>query len=725
MIATFGSSFKHAIPFTNKASQSHGRSLVTQERQLFHEVGKSLAASSSHVMQQPVRFGASTGATGQLMTQLMNGVADSLYNRGEGVRYAVEQTFGYTIPRFVQQQYRTFDITGEKNKQAGEEMFIRDTAADFTDTFLPGLLATYAVGRFLDKRHGSLVQHNIDKESLNVYRAVAQTSTNQQTFFNTLNTLIHPQAHPVASPSHPKVDLHPHVEKLLAWEHTLANRSGARVHHALQSLLGKVQDPYTEVAQDIAAGLKLPSLELQLKHPTTGELVETTIPHVLHDLTRLARHLGHQWDTSLAKMTEKTLQHQPWQGVGTLAAFSISLMIPHWIRQVMVKRYGPQADTNPATRAISEHYDKLANALKKNQPSSTASAQVPSSRTSHGISRVPAMMVTSSFMGSAASQPLTVVPLSAQQVVSQGSSSTQTMPQVPARFGETLQPHASSSSSSSSETQKSSPSTSSTKVKWFPYVRESLKQGNVAPAAISAGFFTFLGAVAGRHFLERQAGKWSFNMAKGMREFLTFERTFPFTTLRQMEFTYGALCGIRLMESRNDADFRETLLRDNILGFPTLTWGTQWLRQGLSHLANQQLVHSLVRDGMLTFEQSKTAAKQLLFKTPHGGAMVRRDAQDITLPMMKQALALSEEQLKHLPDLVARVKSTQNRVTLSSAAISVALLAFLEPQLGIWVTNSLEKRRQREKLGILAVEPPHFSSRLSGTAPSGRLVTQA
>jgi hypothetical protein len=668
----------------------------------------SLPTPTKHRVPQTARF--SGGAS--VATQLMNGVADSLYNRGEGVRYAVEQTFGYTVPRFVQQQYRTFDITGEKNKQAGEEMFIRDTAADFTDTFLPGLLATYVVGKHLDKRHGGLIQHNIDADSLEVYRTIAEKSRHQQDFFNTLQKLVQsPQASTITQETSQErllgqTSLQKAVDKLVKWETTTAQQTGGHFRHAFDSLLGKTQDPYTHEAQNLAAALRLPSLDIHLKHPHTGHPVETTLPNILHDLTRMARHEGHAWDSKLAHMAETTLKHQPWQGLGTLAAFSISLMIPHWIRQMMVKRYGPQADTNPATRAISEHYDKLAKSLGKNTPLShpTPASTHPISNTSSGLlSKVPAMVVATPFMG--ATQPFAV---STQKTNASYASSQ--VPTFQTRFGQTPQ------ASKEAPVQASNTPTPKTHVKWFPYIRESLKQGNLTPALVSAGFFGFLGAVAGRHFVTQKAGRLGLDFAKGMKEFLSFERTFPFTTLRQMEFTYGALCGIRLMESRNDADFRETLLRDNLLGFPTLTWGTQWLRQGLSRLANKQLMHTLVRDGLMTFEQSKQVGHQLLFKT--ADYSVRRDAQEITRPMMQHALRLSESQIKHLPDLVARVKHTQNRVTLTSAAISVALLAFLEPQLGIWVTNSLEKRRQREKLGVLTVEPPHFSSHLPSMTPS-------
>jgi hypothetical protein len=98
-------------------------------------------------IQRPQRKASVQFGAGSLMTPINRFVGwavPALYDHGEGRRYLVEQTLGYTAPRTWQQFNRTRHITQEGNKMAAMEMLIRDLAADFADTILPGFLATFS-----------------------------------------------------------------------------------------------------------------------------------------------------------------------------------------------------------------------------------------------------------------------------------------------------------------------------------------------------------------------------------------------------------------------------------------------------------------------------------------------------------------------------------------------------------------------------------------------------
>jgi hypothetical protein len=588
---------------------------------------------------------------------LVNGVADTLYNRGEGVRYAVEQTFGYTIPRFTQQLFRTYDITGETNRQAAEEIFIRDNAADFTDTFLPGLMATLGVGALLDRHRKTLVGANMDHRSLTFYQKLLHGTQTRDQFYQQLEDATAAQGTRHGGLLNDTLPtLKASAQHLKDW--SASHQGGKQAAHLLRTMGGKAEDPFTQHAQQQAQRLGLSSLDVTLTHQ--GHTLETTLPSLLKDLTRIEQKaVG--WGPQLGEQLARTARLQPLQASGTVVAFATSLMIPHWIRQLMVKRYGPQADTNPATRAIAEFYEKqrlekFPHVLTVNGPKMLASPS---------LLRQTGEASPSAFAELGAPKPVTPEGADGHASATPGTRSGDALLDRP------------------------------TKLRWFPYVRDAWANGNPVPALTSAAFFAFLGGVAGRHFVTVQNGRLIPKLKEGLREFFSYERSFPFTTLRQMELTYGALCGVRLLESRNDADFRETLLRDNILGFPTLTWGCSILRQHLSRGANQLLLGWLKKDGLISADQAQSLGHRLMFKDAR--ATVRREAQELTAPMLARVLALGADQHDKLPAITQRVRNINNAVTLTSAAISISLLAFLEPQLGIWMTNAIEKRKHRSQ----------------------------
>lgn len=505
----------------------------------------------------------------------LTNVTDVLYNRGEGVRYGIEQTFGYTIPRVWQQWNSTKEFTGEPNKRAAEEMFMRDSAADFTDTFLPGLLATLAIGKGLDAVGNGFVRYNIPWEHNEFYRHVLGNTTEKSEFFGKLEQALPKTKQPI--------NLQQTVEALSEW-----HQRNPFVQRAKKAMGG--HDPYLEKAQELATKLGQESLSVSLEHG--DKAIETDLPLLLQDLTRLNLH-AKEWGNQLVKTLGKTANLQPLQGLGTAVAFYISLNIPHWIREYTAWKY--KTDVNPNKEEIQRAYN---------------------------------------------------VQLSEKQKVAKDD-----------------------------------------KIKWFPYIRDQLKEGNIIPAALSAGFGAFVLGATAMTFRGHINGKNVWQLGKGVRDFLSFERGFPFTTVQQMTLTYGALCAVRLMESRDKQDFYSTLLRDNVLGYPTLTWGNGIIRDKLTHFANSHVGRQLTKEGLLSEEKVKEVGKKLLFKDAAG--VERRDAADITEGIMKNVLKLSQEQEHLIPKITERLHKANSLVTMTTAVTLIALLAGIEPQLGIWLTNKI------------------------------------
>ena len=531
------------------------------------------------VMDKAPTFGNAMGA--------VNAVVDGLYGRGEGVRYAVEQTLGYTVPRTVQQLYRTKQITGEKNKQAAEEMLFRDLAADFEDTFLPGLLATFVIARVFEAVQPSYLKYNLDKQHLGFFRTVLATSEGEAHFFSQMEKALlgqKPKSH---------LGLADEVKALAHFENTLT--FGERWKRFWTGSFKKLENPFDSAAERLADKLKLTSLDVTLSHEK--QTLHTELTGLLTDLTRLKQHAP-DWESKLGGMLKRTEQLQPWQGLGILIAFGLSLATPFLTRQYSKWRFG--SDEYGGSRPIREFFDKkqgLSTAPPKDQP-----------------------------------------------------------------------------------------------FRLFPYLGEQTRKGHLLPLAAVGTYFSFLAGAVGKHFVNLKEG---FTLKRGLREFLQFDRVFPFTTLRQMTATYGVLCGIRLMASRDESEFRETAIRDTLLGFPTLTWGNIWLRNLFSRVAEPHLNRSLLKEGWVTKNQLSSVGSVLR----KAGGKELRELSEFSQPMLKETLQLGKEQLAHLPKLAQKVTNTRNVVTLASAVTSWILLAFAEPQFGIWLTNHIElakyaKRKQ-------------------------------
>lgn len=515
----------------------------------------------------PVRF-QGLGAVVNPANQFVSWFTRNLYDRGEGVRYAVEQTLGYTAPRTVQQLNRTRSITGESNPLAAKEMLARDLAADFADTFLPGLIATLGIGYVADKINNTYVRHNMGRDALHFYEKAMAAAPDKSQFFRNIEQ--HLNAH-AGSTTPVQVGL----EKLV---------------EGIQSKKG-----IDAVVEQVAERLNLSHFDLALGDTAKeaaaagGHKLEIALPELIRDLWHLnkpntAIKTAEHWGGQMAHLLEKTISHSRYQMWGNIAALVASVSIPFGIRLMTRKKYGE--DAFPGTKELEKHFK---NGKLQNQAAPEA----------------------------------------------EGGKKKK-------------------------------------KFEWFPYLKHSLKEGKVLPTLITAGFFAVLGGAVLRRFSLK-----GLSPAKLQNWFKVYEfqRSFPFTTVEQMELTYGLLCGTRLASSRDESEFRETGIRDCLLGWPTLTYFFPWFRKKLGNALN----------GGLT----KRFNQPNLLMKPNGEV---RTGDEITSKLLGN-LGLKDT----LDSAVKSTKLTQAWVTFLSAATSWGLLAFAEPKLGIWLTNRFEVDKMKKE----------------------------
>ncbi len=481
----------------------------------------------------------------------------NLYDRGEGFRYLVEQTLGYTAPRTIQQLNRTRSITGKGNEMAAQEMLIRDLAADFTDTILPGLIATFGVGWVMDRMGKTLLQRNMGHDALAFYQHMARgakgAAVSQAEFYQGIETRLTDFAK--ASKATPAKALN------------------------LKALINEMRSSkhIEDVEKTIATRLGLSHYDVKLAYGNKKHL-ELPLRDLVKDLWHIRQgvktsNVGNAWGKEALAMVQKTAGKMKWQMLGNVAALVASISIPFVVRLITKRVYGK--DAFPGTKELEEHF----------------------------------------------------------------------------------------------KTPEAKKAQDSKRFVWFPYLQETLKNGNWTPLAITAGFFAVLGGVVLRRF---HLAKGSIFRFKDWVKVYEFQRHFPFTTVTQMELTYGLLCGMRLAASRDQAEFRETAIRDCLLGWPTLTYFFPMFRKFLSQQFNQR------------FLTKKFRTPNLLIK-PNGEV---RGSHEMT-PELFKTMGLGAK----ASTAVQSAKKYQSWITFISALTSWVMLAFAEPQLGIWLTNSLELRR--------------------------------
>lgn len=533
----------------------------------------------------------------------VNWLAQNLYEKGDGYRYLVEQTMGFTAPRAGQQLMRSYSATGKVNKMAAAEMLIRDTAADFTDTILPGVLATLGVGLFADKvAKNTLVSRNIQPDLLDLYHHVAKQSTSKEDFYSRVETLLC-ESHNNAG----ALNLQNTVEKI---EHKKLSLS--RV-----SLTPKDAAYHLDHAvADLAENLKLSDLELELKAGITNKAgkvntrqFSSTTSDFLRDLWYLTEDSSFstgkkeatEFGQELAHKIVKTKKLAPLQFIGVGLALVTSLSVPFLVRLITKKAYG--VDAFPGSKVLDDSYHEK-------------------THTTH----------TAIFH--------------------------KAHPEIPWPKDD----------GKDEKEQRFKP---------FPYIQDSLKKGKIMPLLASLGFFGVLGAAVFRNRVWKpilSKGE-NFNFRKFINQY-AFDRQFPWTPMAQMELTYGMLCGMRLLTARDNNEFSETMLRDCALGWPTLTYGFPLLKK-------------LFSGGFTKVWKGFHNPSKGIHLLTKGGDM--RSKKEISAALFRNLKKVGDAK-----NAVTATQKAQRAITVGTGLTSLALLAGIEPQLGIWMTNNRVVKQHRK-----------------------------
>ncbi|MCA9842275.1 MAG: hypothetical protein KC475_09155 [Cyanobacteria bacterium HKST-UBA03] len=537
---------------------------------------------------------------GFMPDRLINSFVGMVYDRGEGMRYAFEQTLGYTVPRTVQQLWRTRSITGKNNDLAGLEMFVRDTAADFTDTFLGGLVATYGIGKVADKLGHTYVSRNMGESALNAFqnfiKNAAGVSVSRSHFYENVE-------HALRNYATNQV-----LEQQEIKQKALATRSVKNVVRMpkfaplhLQRVIKNLGVPkgrllfsakddakVLRAAHDVARILKLPNLDVTLAH--RGGKLEIGLTDLVRDLWYLQQPnpritSREAWGEQMGYLLKRTKQISRLQMAGMGVSLLASLAVPFAIR-MMTKRLSGQ-DAFPGTSELEKYYHL---------------DELPEAQKSEGRFRP------------------------------------------------------------------------------FPWLADTLKAQKLWPLVGTLGFFGVVTAAAARRF---HVQGLNFFKAKDWFKVYKFDRGFPFTTVPQMELTYGMLCAMRLAASRNDAEARESFIRDCMLGWPTLTYFNKLLRGAMSRYFDKRLEH--------TFKM-----KHLLIKP--GGDLRTSGINNEMKSFFFRNMGMERNAASKIAGVV---RTYQNRIAFTAGMISLLLIAFVEPQLAIWLTNSIEMKKIQGRLDNL------------------------
>lgn len=580
---------------------------------------------------------------------------DNIYGN-EGKRYAFEQTVCFTVPRTMQQLYRNKHITGEVNKMAAWEMLIRDLMADFLDTFAPGLLAFGVIAPWLDKRHGAMTRRMMGQDGLNYYAAMAKPVTDSHQFLTAIDAQL--QAYVGRNNGKALADKAlkiPAMVQAIAAKQAQHEQKMAKVPYWRRMIARMTTTNPAETMADgltqrwvAATGMTTHDVSLALPKAakTATHALNVSLPEMLLDLGTIVNHQAKkpkkaltsgywgQKTTQLLGKTKKLARHHMWANAFALAA---SLSMPFVIRLITKSVYGK--DAYPGSKALQDHFKSEAPAVKATERHHA-------------------------FVG----QPSNPSPGTLQAGFA-ANDATSTKNDEPASKGFT----------------------------WFPHLKKEWKEGRPLHSAITAGFFAvlgaavlrnrFLGAPAVRKFGKKlNPTKW-----KDLVKVYQFQRGFPWTTIAQMELTYGLLCGIRLLSARNDSEWQETALRDAMLGWPTLTYGFEFVRKQLAKAANAPLVKAINAKTGATL----TTATALLRDA--GGDVRPQD--HLTQGMVRNITGLSGQGLKKAVDMAV---GTRRGLTVVSSVISILLLSWLEPKWGIQLTTNLERKKHRKALASSA-----------------------
>lgn len=209
--------------------------------------------------------------------------------------------------------------------------------------------------------------------------------------------------------------------------------------------------------------------------------------------------------------------------------------------------------------------------------------------------------------------------------------------------------------------------------KLFPYLQHCFEKGSWVAPALTGIFAAVLAASVFRRFDFKLANMTASNFFK----VYGFQRSFPFTTVTQMELTYGLLCLVRMAGARDESEFRESTIRDAIMGWPTLTYFFPMLNKFMTHSMDKRL----------------SKGQHSILTIPNGSVRAAEDVSKGIFPTLLKNSGIT----KNIEQTMVKAQVYRNRITIAAAALSAILLAWLEPQIGIFLTNKLEVARLRRE----------------------------
>jgi hypothetical protein len=226
----------------------------------------------------------------------------------------------------------------------------------------------------------------------------------------------------------------------------------------------------------------------------------------------------------------------------------------------------------------------------------------------------------------------------------------------------------------------------------FPYLEDSLKRGNPWPTLGGLAFMgTVLGVAVNHHLDVRHGFKPRFNNMRELINTYSYDRQFPYTPVKLMAVTYGLLCGLRMLNARDDSEYRESLVADGLMGWPTLTWCFPLLRGLVGHGVSQKLGQRLQAEGLLTAEQLANAPDLLAQHTTNAiGGWTFKDKGDLSPTLLKHRYGLNAEQAQRM---AKHLTEAHNAITVGAGLVSLTMIAIIEPKIGIALTNHFTKAK--------------------------------
>ncbi len=210
----------------------------------------------------------------------------------------------------------------------------------------------------------------------------------------------------------------------------------------------------------------------------------------------------------------------------------------------------------------------------------------------------------------------------------------------------------------------------------FPYITESLKNGNPVP------FLTTLLPVPLAFGLYDTVNRKMFR--GGKRQWLKmfdFQKARPFTAQQQMASVFALLITSRLLNSRTDNEFRERMV-DSFAGWGIWILGTPLIKEAVARISDAKWGTKLLKEV--------------------NGKRVLRTREEIEHLLLPQLQHLPAKEAKAIAD---RTLSASARLGIGSTVATMLMLGIVEPWIGIKWTQYNEKRKQAQQAAAQTAKP--------------------